>query len=411
MKLYLLLVEYKNYRIETSLLHKEEMPTYLQSAYDTIISTSTRLPETLADTTTSAPQLQSNTLYYFDSDEELTEENNLVKIMRRLGCRKCDSCGKWIMSQDISTSEYDRSRDQRTCATCLASINQNTQDVFHYHGSGQYFRYLQLSNENMEANSFKGIGVELECDRDGRSMVRNGKVSLTERFAQANKHGRSKHYVWRMEKDSSLSNGVELISNCMSLAYAKAYDWSIVAEQMRHLGADDSKDSSGFHIHISKLIFGETEKEQALNALKLYYFMSMYEDDFFKISGRSSREAMYYCRFSSKSEIENIKNNILARERNFFDYFPEGHNRAIISSGKTVEIRIFKSTSDSERIKHTINLVIDLCEHLKDVKWEKIYALSKTLKSVDKDTLNYWRKRGIFMKTMADEKRGEEAIA
>jgi hypothetical protein len=406
MKKYLFFARISNNTLETSLQSKETTSIFQQQANDYIISNAT-----LLTTTINLYELTSNTMYYFDSDEELTEDNNLVKIMRRLGVRKCDYCNQWIMAQDIHSSEYNSRTYKRMCATCISNANRFTQEVFHYHGSGRYFRYLQLAEEQMTEADFQGVGIEMECDKSGSSIIRNDRISLTERFANANKHGRSSHYVWRAERDSSIRNGVELISNCMSLSYAKAYDWSILTDLMKHLGADDSLDSSGFHIHLSKTIFGDNEKEQALNALKLYYFMSMYEDDFFKISGRSSREAMEYCNFSTKSEIERIKNYILARQSDFFNYFPSGHNRAIISSGKTVEIRIFKSTSDPERIKHTINLIIGLCKHLKDVKWEKIYTFSKTLKDVDKDTLNYWRKRGCFMKTMADEKRGEEAIA
>ena len=148
----------------------------------------------------------------------------------------------------------------------------------------------------------------MELDRDGSSMTRGGTFQATEEFYKTNK---SKKY-FRFESDGSLSNGIEFISNIFTSKALKVMDWSILTNQMKALKADDSKYTSGFHIHVSKSILGETPTEQALNALKIMYFINAYQNDFLTLSGRDPSH-MSYCNFYSKEMIINIARDCQSR--------------------------------------------------------------------------------------------------
>lgn len=110
-----------------------------------------------------------------------------------------------------------------------------------------------------------------------------------------------------------------------------------------------------------------------------------------------------------------IKNGIIrARENQTdpfgYDTYNMSHGEsgcAFISSGKTVELRIFKSTSDAEKIKHTMALVLNIAENIKNVPFEKIYCFRKMFKTVPEETLRYWRNKGCFLHTYATVKKGE----
>ena len=375
------------------------------SMHETIMITHLISVSTKVEYTATTSEISNdNTLYYYED----SRENFAEYFFRNMGARKCDNCGKWIAPQDIDTSVYE-GNNVRYCSTC-ASTRPKELKVFPYHRCPYQLRLLKQDNEDMTMDNAKALGIELEiCSSNSSNIIRSEKIKCTDNFYRENKDSKR---VWKMETDSSLVNGVEFISMPMSFAYAKAYDWNNITSQMKYLNCDDSHKKSGFHVHISKLCLGDNEKDQALNTLKLMYFMSIYQDDFFRISGRESKDsnyggAMYYCRFLSESDVHSYKSSLLRRNYDFFDTFSDDHAYCIIPSDKTIEIRIFKSTSDAEKIKHTLALVMGLVEQIDKVPFDKIYCFKRMFKQVPQETLDYWRSKGAFLKTYATIKKGE----
>jgi len=165
-------------------------------------------------------------------------------------------------------------------------------------------------------------------------------------------------------------------------------------------------------VHLSKLWLGANNdpKTQVLNFLKLQYFMKCYEEDFFKLSGRKSRDQMGYCQFFSLSEIERMKSAIQHYGNDAWDYMPCDHGGgegcALNNSGRTIEFRIGANTNDPERMKHYIRFILGITEGIKNVPFEKCYCIGRVTKLVPTDTMNYWRKQGCFLNTNAINERG-----
>lgn len=327
-------------------------------------------------------------------------------IIRDFGFRKCDACGKWINPARLSTDSVYMGEGVRYCNECYEKKNKNKIRVNGYHQSGTP-SIIQLEDETYTLENVKGYGIEMELDRAGTSMVRNGYFQATEEFYKTNK---SKKY-FRFERDGSLTNGVEFISNIFTSKALKVMDWSILTNQMKALGADDSKYTSGFHIHVSKAILGETPTEQALNALKIMYFINAYQNDFLTLSGRDPSH-MSYCNFYSKEMIINTARSVIARAREEnsdpFYGFSSSHAYALISSRNTIEFRFFKSTSDPEKIKHIMNLISGICENIKNVRWSKIYCMGRMFKGIEPSTMQYLHNHGLFLRTIATTTKGEE---
>ena len=338
---------------------------------------------------------------YYESDEI---DYDFERLLRTAGFRKCDHCGKWISPSKLNSESVYIGNNTRYCNACYEELNKNKIKVYGYHGSSSYLKFFKCEDEEMTEENFKGYGIEMEADRTGSSMVRNGYIKATDEFYKNRK-------LFRCEHDGSLNNGVEFISNCFSSKFLKTIDWSILTNQMKALGAEDSISTSGFHIHASKLILGDNELKQVLNFLKIMYIMSAYEEDFLRMSGRKRNE-MYYCSFYSKETIIETAKRIIdaAKEdrRNLFAYISSSHSHCLISSNKTIEFRIFKSTSDPIRIKHILSFISGLCENIDNVKWSKIYCMSKIFKGINEDTMRYFRNQGIFNRTIANVTKGEE---
>lgn len=407
MKKYLIIATYVDNKVNASLHLKEQTNQTERMIFDLTISNATLL---------GMGNLQRDTIYYFESD---VFDAEFERVMRTLGFRKCDNCNNWIAPQEINTSVYE-GNGIRYCAKCYAEINKNTQPVCTYHQSKQYIKLLktdeerELTLENIGTSNVLTCGIEMEAEDPEKSFLRSGKIKTTEEFYKENTKGRAKYRLFRLETDGSLPRGVEFISNVMTKKFTENFDWNILTNQMKFLGAVDSNPNTGFHIHIGKQALGADAYEQALNCLKLTYFMSIYQSDFVRLSGREINY-MRYCSFPTEEKIMQIKNGILQARQNQSDPF-NYHTYAIshgssgcafISSNTTVEVRIFKSTSDAERIKHTLALILNLAENIKNVPWKKLYCLSKTLKAVPEETLKYWRNKGCFLHTYAVVKKGE----
>ena len=403
MKNYTIIVKIENYNIREANYYDSNNLNDLQKQFVEHLTTTLTRVNDLA----SVP-ITCNASYVFYENDDLAQTE---AFMREIGFRKCDMCGAWIAPQDLPSSVY-MGNNIRYCATCAGNLE--FLEISSYHGSGRSFRYIQCSDETMTEDNFIGVGIEMEGIFKKRGAIRNGRLNVTPEFVRANKKGNAKYYHFRLEADNSLdSAGCEFISNCFSVKYAQNFDWSILTNCFKQLEADDDDRRSGFHVHLSKLMFGSDEKTQALNTLKLNYFVAMYQDDFFKMSGRKSRDeyTMRYCSFLSLDEIHAIMHDLLSRESDFFRAFPSSHSKAIINSNKTVEVRIFKSTSDPEKIKHVINFLTGLVKGICATKFEKCYCFSKVFRFIDNETLTYWRKKGLFMRTAANETKGVQLSA
>lgn len=343
------------------------------------------------------------TLYYIESDNE----SELEPVMRTLGFRRCDVCGAWVTPQDKRTGASTWDGRIRLCPTCLAREEQSANNSKRITlGSYHSTRSFKVWNEDGTLSDILAdgqyLGIEMEVN--GRDVsIRNRQFKATDEF-YAIANPRSRKQVFHCEEDCTVK--AEFISNCFTKNSFRAFNWDILTEQTKKMGNDEKYPTVGFHIHLSKTLLGTDEREQALNFLKLQYVLNKYESDFFKVSGRNSRSEMSYCGFWSLDQIENLKNRVLASNSDAWYCMPSSHSYALISSGRTIELRICHSTNDSERIRHTLELVWNLVENIKNVRWEKLWCLGKLFKLVPSETMNYWRNKGAFLNTMAADTRG-----
>ena len=114
-------------------------------------------------------------------------------------------------------------------------------------------------------------------------IVRSGNIKVTEEFYKL-ATPRSRNRIFRCEEDGTVQ--AEIISNIFTKKSLYDFDWSILTDELKLLRNDESVANVGFHVHLSKLWLGNDPKTQALNFLKLQYFLKSYEDDFLRMRGR-----------------------------------------------------------------------------------------------------------------------------
>lgn len=345
--------------------------------------------------------------YYYRFDEIGRDEEDL---MRYYGYRKCDGCGKWLTPQQVRDESTYMGNGIRYCGLCyanrMAQDHQSAKPTIHcYHDSRDEEVIYYFGAFGKRAVRADDIGVGIEMEFDGRSVERD-ECEFLKSFKKEVDNGE-----WRFENDGSLDNGFECISNVWSIATVKSKDFKPLARQLQEWGADDEYYSSGFHIHISCGILGDDPEDQKENMLKLKCFLKEYWGDFVKMSGRDE-DRMAYCSCPTQSQLESNARDLGCSYKDMMDIYRVSHGSqgcALICDGPTIEWRIFKSSSNAERISMIINFVIDLSANIGSVKWEDIYVLRKVLLNQDEAVLRYWRNNGCFCRSHAvDGKKGEE---
>lgn len=342
-------------------------------------------------------------IIFNDSDYE-NDINGVRWVVRRhLGFRKCDICGDWITPQDIRNGVSTWDGDKRRCGICSAKENRQLSRALHsYHSTQHLVKVINGLGENFTLSNVLGIGFEAEYqNREDNDQY----IKCTDTFYDLS-NPESRNFMFRCERDGSVSG--EIISNVFTKKALYAFDFSVITDMLKLNGNIEGNNQAGLHVHLSKLWLGTDKKEQCLNFLKLQYFMKSYENDFFKISGRNSRENMYYCQFFSNEEIENMKSRIQHYD-NPWDYMPCSHGGcgcALNASGATIEFRIGRNTNDPERMKHYIYFILGIVENIKNVPFSKCYCIGKVTRLVPQETMNYWRKQGCFLNTNALDTRG-----
>ena len=344
----------------------------------------------------------------FTSEDYDNNTNNVRDIVRTvIGFRKCDICGAFVTPQDIRNGVSIYENCERLCGSCLARREQENARNHSIHLSGYHstsgdVRVINATGENFDLSNVLGVGIEMEINSRNR-IVHNGNIKVTEAFYSL-ANNRSRNKVFRCEEDCTVQ--AEIISNIFTKKSLYDFDWNILTDTLKLNGNDISIPNVGFHVHLSKLWLGNTAKEQALNFLKLQYFLKSYENDFLKLSGRK-REEMGWCNFYEIGSIESMKDSIVNAEEDYaWRGVTSSHSYALIQSGATIELRIGKSTNDPEKIEHYLKLILGIVENIKNVPFSKCYCIGKVTKLVPSETMNYWRKQGCFLNTNAIDNRG-----
>ena len=251
------------------------------------------------------------------------------------------------------------------------------------------------------------IGFELEIDNcDGLNGYSCGSFVPTAEYGAIREHFKHTH-------DGSLDNGFEFVSQVNTLRYfQESKDVETLCEQCKALGADDECCTSGLHIHVARGLLGKDAFEQAMTTAKIIRFMAEYKDDFVTLSGRDE-DYMDYCKIMAADEAhrlyKGVSDLIAQGNRNVMAYFPSNHYTAVNSrglNGKTIEFRIFKSTTDSQRIRDLVAFCVGLVKGMRSTPSRKLFSLGKAFRHIPEDALKRLRESGCFLHSHAHEHKG-----
>lgn len=238
-------------------------------------------------------------------------------------------------------------------------------DLLHgYHSGSRDIRPKNAVNDN----SRRYFGIELETEL--RTMT-DVAVYTTRLHDLMNSNDRDFETI-KFERDGSLNNGVEIITQPMSMAYIienkdKFRQMLGLIDEMRATSHDNGR--CGMHIHVSK-----TEIDDDVHSKLWLIFECFYKE----LTIFSRRSNMNWCNFM----CENLRRNHI----NYIDKDYVDHNKprsndhhSAINNGNTntTEFRIFRGTTNFQTFMANIQLVDNLVsiareDNINGITWETI---------------------------------------
>lgn len=249
----------------------------------------------------------------------------------------CDNCGGW-------TDNLCRCADY--CPDCHEEYCHS--GLIHEYHSSQHHHRLFLPNNKQDL--YLGIELEMENGDD------------IEATAEALYPLSQDERIFTMEEDSSLYDGLEVISEPATLDYHKTtFGW----QKILHTASDTraishESERCGLHIHFNVNFFDHTEEAIDLNSAKLLYFFERFWEPLIKFSRRTGTDWQAYAQRYGTITKQTPKE--------VCDYAKEycgRHYVVNLTNTKTIEIRIFRGTLNEETFFACLEFVDFLARYVK----------------------------------------------
>lgn len=265
---------------------------------------------------------------------------------------ECQNCFERYPDEDGYYSDDD---DEWYCESCHR--NACGEGLYEY-GYTPSLNMWETAHEPKGNPMFLGVELEVDSGNDRGDFV-------TELYHSPRFDG----HFW-MTQDSSLSNGVEVTSHPMTLAYHmdNIELWRNVFETSRKHGfVSYDSGNCGIHIHVNRNFFGKNMAVQDAGGYKMMRLLQRFERQFTDFSRREYNNWCSYktaTDYSPKKKYEPMpefmeKAKRMKQER--------AHAQALnFQHYHTYEFRIFRGTLNEQRFFASLGLVNGLAHVAKD---------------------------------------------
>lgn len=191
------------------------------------------------------------------------------------------------------------------------------------------------------------MGVEVEMDKGGCYYE-----NVLEILKLANAEG---DYCY-CKKDSSLSEGIELVSHPMTLDFHKSFCWKDIFKKAVSLGYRSHQTSTcGLHIHVNRDFFGKTVEEQDDAIARIIYFVESHWYEMVKFSRRTESQIEEWCDRTGRCTTpkETLDNAKIGGSR---------YVAVNLTNKNTIEFRLFRGTLKYNTFIATLQFVNRICK-------------------------------------------------
>ena len=271
---------------------------------------------------------------------------------------KCDCCSETVLSEDVrNTDEYGHGDDlcddcfndsYSYCCDCStivhhdnASFTDNGTYCENCHCGSEHvhnYNYTPILKFNGKLSKLPFMGLELEFE------CRRNLPEIAEKL-----HDDYINDDFYLKEDSSLDNGIELVSMPTTLDHWQGEEFSDnfskMLQSIKNRGGE-ADSSCGIHVHIDRRWMNIAHIE------KFEQFFGLNKENLQLLAGRKNN---MYCNFRNKKSLEKLDSNKALLN---FNAFTGSRGAVNWANNDTVEIRIFASTLNS----NSVQAKLELCE-------------------------------------------------
>ena len=288
---------------------------------------------------------------------------------------RCLDCGERFRYED-DLHEVD---DGWYCDDCWEDHKPIISD---YHTMKDYGDIHFYGDESRRDSIY--MGFELEIDADHRFNRESIAEELQSRFGD----------FLNYEKDSSILNGFEIISQPASLSYHMSI-MPKYSDAFRYLLDNDIKShdagSCGLHIHLDRRYFGHKEDS---SIAKLLYIFEKFRPELMRFSRRTEAQASDWARSRKQNYGGNgtwIKEAVA--QSKFYSSYQNRYYAVNLCNNNTIELRLWRGTLNAETFEATLKFtarLAEICKYTRAVDLAKMTF--EELLGSDEVILSYWNR-------------------
>ena len=289
---------------------------------------------------------------------------------------RCEECDGIVHNDEIY--EYDNCY---YCYDCYQRIRRNT----------SIHEYGYKPTPVFYGDSNRYFGVELEIDGAGKDD------DYADEILDIANSGDDCIYI---KSDSSLDDGMEIVTHPMSLEYHKDFCWEKIMRHAVFLGYRSHQNSTcGLHVHVNRDSLGLDRDEQDEVISRILYFVEHHWNEMLKFS-RRSEYAMN--RWAARYGYENSPKAIMDKaKKNYGRYVAVN-----LCNYHTIEFRLFRGTLKRNTLIATMELVNKICElavlmddgEIAKLSWFEFVAGIK-----EPELIQYLKERSLYINEKVEE--------
>ena len=301
--------------------------------------------------------------HFFEDDEVYRDNfNNCICHACFDDYTICDDCGEIIYCDNANYTN-----DSAYCDDCYRDHEEDDMEIhsYSYKPSPNFYYINREGNNDYSYNELKDtlyLGVELEVDKGENKdeAVRNIHEYMDWTYCK---------------EDSSLDDGIELVSHPMTLDFAmknKEVYSGIFVDLLSEGWRGHDATTCGLHCHVNRKFFGGSEDTQDLNIAKVILLVNNLWEDMKRFSRRTESQLDRWAKRYGLIDGVTEENEIVqACKRQFDRYFAVN-----VKNTNTIEFRLFRSTLKINTFFATLQFVSNICHLVKEVNLKDINKIT-----------------------------------
>lgn len=287
---------------------------------------------------------------------------------------RCSSCDECIRNSD---AHHFEDTGNCVCESCISDYYVRNGLVYEYEQPSIICGYHCRPRLKFYGNGPKFLGLEWELYGCGEND------SAAEEIFE----GREKY--WFFNSDGSLNeNGFEAITHPCSPEVLLEFDWEKMCQRAIDWDCEEYK-GAGIHVHVSREAFK--------NVGAIGHLIRFFDEQYDKIIEFAKRDPRQAERWAKKLSLTPSEKRYFKKE-NYYkkaDYSYDRYQAVNVQNQDTVEIRVFRTSTDPYHIRAIIQLVdviTDIANHERyHLTWNRIrnHANKKGYKELVSETATF----------------------